>query len=80
MGFFDDAKKIRAELDAEPPTHFIPDKEGSTAGMGYWRVKGGIMCYRRTKDGIWDIFSQQVYPETTIELLNHLLEHNPIDA
>lgn len=75
-----DAVRIREQLNSVTPTLWVADEGETVQGTGYWRMDGGVISYRRTKDGIWDIFSQQCYPEELIDTLFNILEYPAIVA
>jgi len=58
------------------PDLFVPFQDiekGDLSGMGYWRVEGGVIAYRRWPKGKYDFHSRQEYEDNFIQQLYTLL-------
>lgn len=70
--------KRREEEDAfmsnlGEPDLFVPFKDVEAGGIGYWRVEGGVIAYRRWPKGRYDFHSRQEYEDNFIQQLHDLL-------
>lgn len=77
-----DRERIFLEKLGQPDLFipFLPEDGGDPSGesgIGYWRVKGGVISYRRWGTGIYDIHSREEYTDQEIRQLFALLERPP---
>ena len=81
-GIMHSGDKRREEEDAfmaklGEPDLFVPyqdAEDGDLGGIGYWRVEGGVISYRRWPKGKFDFHSRQEYDDEFIRQLYALLD------
>jgi hypothetical protein len=69
----------RAEFSKKlgEPHVFVPDPDEPTHGVGYWRIRGGVMSYRKYSNG-YDPMTRVEYTDEFIAKLKWLEGFAPV--
>lgn len=69
------AEAFQNHLKENPPILYLPtnDEDLPHIGVGYWRMDGHVLTYRKLANGKWDPFSAQEYSDQDIQILSQLI-------